>query len=111
MLNLPKKIIVGALIIIFVFIILKARQNNQTVIPDLSNDKDAREISLHILSSNSWFTCPDVNIIASWMRNFIKSGKVGVGSNFTKENYITLFKDNPLYWACLVVNVKDYINK
>lgn len=108
-----KKIIIGITIVIAIIILINIayRQKNQVVMPDLSGDKNAKEMGSHILSSNPWFTCPDKNVIADWMRNFIDSGEIGTGSNFTEEHYITLFENNPLYWSCLVVNGEDYISE
>ncbi|MDP2637686.1 MAG: hypothetical protein Q8P26_01335 [Candidatus Levybacteria bacterium] len=106
-----RKVILGIVVVIIVYVLfnLFMRNNNQVVIPDLSNDKTPKEMGTHILSANSWFTCPDENGLADWMRPFIKSEKIGTGENFTEDDYMTLFKDNQLNWSCLVTNVEKYV--
>ena len=100
-----------AIVVLFFLINILAKDRNQVVIPDLSQDKTAKDMGTHILSANPWFTCPDKNVIANWMRPFIESGKIGTGSNFTEDNGVILFEDNPLYMSCLITNAEKYIGE
>jgi hypothetical protein len=106
------KIIFIVAIILLVALIVSStlkKGSDKLVLPDFTNDKNSKEIGQHILSANSWFTCPSQKDIQNWNHNFITNHGGRVGDKFTKEDDINLFKDNPLYWSCLVVNVENWL--